>query len=84
MVCHEQWNIQYIIVQLQIIQREPYTELHLIWEQLLEFLETLAGGVGLGFDLYRENVIFSLNEEIYLVRRIVLAPVSGNHFKLRD
>ena len=72
MVCHEQWNIQYIIVQLQIIQREPYTELHLIWEQLLEFLETLAGGVGLGFDLYRENVIFSLNEEIYLVRRIVL------------
>ena len=77
MVCHEQWNIQYIIVHLQIIQREPYTELHLIWEQLLEFLETLAGGVGLGFDLYRENVIFSLNEEIYLVRRIVLAPVSG-------
>lgn len=35
MVCHEQRYVQHIIVQLQIIQREPHTELHLIREQFL-------------------------------------------------
>ena len=56
----------------------------MIWEQFLELLETLAGGIGLGFDLYRKNIIFALNEEVYLIRRIALCPVPGNHFKLCD
>ena len=84
LICHEQRNVQHIIIQFHIIQGEAYTELDLIWEQFLEFLEALAGRVGLGFDLYRENVVFSLNEEIHLIRRIVPAPVPGDHFKLGD
>ena len=39
----------------------------MIWEQFLELLETLAGGIGLVFDLYRKNIIFALNEEVYLI-----------------
>ena len=38
LVSHEQRNVQHIIVQLQIVQREPHTELDLIREQFLEFL----------------------------------------------
>ena len=84
MISHEQRDVQYIIIQLQIIQREPHTELDLIREQLLKLLEALAGGIGLRLDLNRENVIFPLNEEIHFIRWIILAPIAGNHFKLRD
>lgn len=31
-----------------------------------------------------ENIILPLDEEIYPMGRIILAPVPGNHFKLRD
>lgn len=84
MISHEQRDVQYIIIQLQIIQREPHTELDLIREHLLKLLEALAGGIGLRLDLNRENVIFPLNEEIHFIRWIILAPIAGNHFKLRD
>ena len=41
LICHEQRDIQHIIVQFQIIQRETDTELDLVREQFLEFLEIL-------------------------------------------
>ncbi len=38
LVSHKQRNVQHIIVQLQIVQREPHTKFDLIRKQLLEFL----------------------------------------------
>jgi len=84
LICHKQWNIQHIIIKLQIIQRESNTEFDLVREQLLELLKALAGGIGFGFDFNRENIIFSLDEEIHFIRRICLRPVPRNHFKLRN
>ena len=84
LICHKQWNIQDIIIKLQIIQRESNTEFDLVREQLLELLKALADGIGFGFDFNRENIIFSLNEEIHFIRRIGLRPVPRNHFKLRN
>ena len=50
LICHKQWNIQHIIIKLQVIQRESNTEFDLVREQLLELLKALAGGIGFGFD----------------------------------
>lgn len=44
--------------------------------------ETLAVSVCLRLDLYREKVVFSLNEKVHLIRRVALGPVARNHFKL--
>ena len=43
LICHEQRNIQHIIIQLQIVQGEAHAELYLPREQLLEFSQTPAG-----------------------------------------
>ncbi len=60
-ICHEQRDVQHIIIQLQIVQREAHTEFDLIWEQFLEFLEALAGGVSIGFDFHREDIVLTLD-----------------------
>ena len=83
-ICHEQRDVQNIIVQLQVVKREPHAEFDLIAEQLFEFFETLAGGVGLGLDLHGEDVVLPLDEEIHLIGRVALAPVSWYNFKLCD
>ena len=45
LVSHKQRNVQHVIIQLQIIQREPHPEPDLIREQFLEFFQALAGRV---------------------------------------
>ena len=54
----------------------------LIGELILKFFQALAGGIGLGFDFYREQIILPLNKEIDLIGRIILAPVPGDYLKL--
>lgn len=46
MVCHEQRYVQHIIVQLHIVQGEPYTELYLIWEQAFTFTQGCRSQLG--------------------------------------
>ncbi len=41
MVCHKQRNVQYVIIEFQIIKRKPDTELYLIREQFFDFLRLL-------------------------------------------
>ena len=82
LVSHKQRNVQHIIIQLQVIQREPDPEFDLIREQFFEFLEAPAGGIGFRLDLHRKNIVFPLNQEIHLIRRIRLCPVPGSPFKL--
>ena len=81
-VGHEQRDIQEVAVQLQIFQREPHPQLYLLLEQLLEFAEAFAADVGFRLDLDGEYIVFPLNQEIYLVRRINLAPVARRRLKL--
>lgn len=38
LICHEQGDVQHVTIQFQVIQREAYTELNFLREQLLEFL----------------------------------------------
>ena len=40
-ICHEQRNVQHIVIQLQIVQREPHTELDLIRNSSLNFFRLL-------------------------------------------
>ena len=40
LVCHEQWNVQHVTIQFQVIQGEPDAELHLIREAVPEHLQT--------------------------------------------
>ena len=82
LVSHKQRDIQNIVIQFQIVQREPDPELDLIRKQFLELFETFAGCIGLGLDLYRENIILPLDKEIHFIGRIALTPVPGNHFIL--
>ena len=76
--------VQHIIIKLQVIQRKAHAQLDLIRKQLLEFLQASAGRVGFRFDLNGENIILTLNQKIYLIRRIGLRPVTRCYFKLRD
>jgi hypothetical protein len=57
LVRHEQRNVQNIIVQVQIIQREPYAKFDFITEQFFEYLKTPTGYICFGFYLYREKEI---------------------------
>ena len=65
LVGHEQRNVQHIIIQFEIIKREPDAKFYFVREQLFKCLQALAGCVGFRFDLNRENIIFPLNEEIH-------------------
>ena len=78
LIGHKQRNIQHIIIQLQIVQRKPYAKFDLIREQFFEFFQAFAGGVGLCFNLNRKNIVLPLDQKIHLIRRIILAPVSGS------
>ena len=82
MVCHEQRDIQEVAVQFQIFQREPHSQLYLVSEQLLEFAEAFAADVSFRFDLDGKYIVFSLNQEVYLVWGINLAPISRRCFEL--
>lgn len=82
-VSHEQWDIKHIIIQFQVIKREPYTEVHLIRELFLELFKTSAFGVCFRFYLNWEDVVLPLNQKIYLIVRIVLTPISGSNISLR-
>ena len=65
LVGHEQRNVQHIIIQFEIIKREPDVKFYFVREQLFKFFQALAGCVGFRLDLNRENIIFPLNEEIH-------------------
>ena len=84
MVGHEQRNIQAVAVQFQIFQREPHPQLYLISEQFLEFSGTLAAEVGVGLYLDWKDIVSPLNQEIHLVRRINLVPISRRCLELRN
>lgn len=65
LVGHEQRNVQHIIIQFEIIKREPDAKFYFVREQLFKFLQALARCVGFRFDLNRENIILPLNAEIH-------------------
>lgn len=76
MVGHEQGDVQQVIIQLQIVQREPDTEFHIISVHFLIFFETLTSDIIFSLDFQRENIIVPLDNKVYLIRRIVLRPIS--------
>ena len=78
LISHEQRNVQHVIIQFQIIQGEADPQLDLVRKQFFEFFEALAGNIGFGFDFHRENIVFTLDQKIYFIRRICLCPVSGS------
>ena len=55
LISHKQWNVQHIIIQLQVIQGKAHAKLNLIWKQLFEFLQAPAGCVGLRLHFNREK-----------------------------
>lgn len=52
LIRQKEGDIQHVPIQLQVVQEEADAKLDLAWEQLLEFSEAAAGGVGFGFDLH--------------------------------
>lgn len=61
MVSHEQRNIKYILIKLEIVKRKTQQEFYLIREKLLEFFERLDADILLGFEFTRKNVVVSLD-----------------------
>lgn len=47
LVGQEDGDVQHIVIQLQVFQREAHAELDLIGKQLLEFFHAFAGDIGL-------------------------------------
>lgn len=84
MIRHEKRDVQHVTIQFQIGERETDPKLDLIREQLLEFSEAFTGDISFRFDLDRENIILSLDQEIHFIRRICLRPIPRKHFKLRN
>ena len=84
LIRHKEGDVQYVTVQLQVIEGETDAELDLAWEQLLEFSQAAASGVGLGFDLHVEDVVLALDEEVHLVGRVHLAPIAWHDLKLGE
>ena len=56
----------------------------MIGKELFNFFEAGTFDIGVGFNFYRENIIFALDKKIDLMRRVELTPVARVNFKLRD
>ena len=59
LICHEQRDIQHIIVQFQIVQRESDAEFNLIMEQFLELLHAKPL-----LTIYRNNMLWHNTNDI--------------------
>ena len=84
LICHKQRDVQHIVIQLQIVQRESHTEPDLLREQLLELSKAFACDIRLGLDLHGENVVLPLDQEINLIGRVALAPIAELDLILRQ
>lgn len=58
LICHEQRNVQHIIIQFQIVQWKSYTEFDLIREQFFGLFKAFTGNISLRLDL-RGEISFS-------------------------